>query len=120
MDIPEDYVPRVIESKIKDKPKPEKESDNKKEILRYLKSLIGGRFFDIQGGPYSEAGISDIVGCYLGQFFAFEVKKNEEAEVREKQVDFMFDIIAARGIARAVFSVDEVKEVISEFVRRRS
>jgi Holliday junction resolvase len=50
------------------------ESFEKDDICKYLDS-IGAWYFRAQMGGYGKSGIPDIVGCFGGQFFSIEVKR---------------------------------------------
>ena len=45
-----------------------------KTILKYLKKLEGCFCWKEHSGMYGTTGIPDIICCYLGRFFGFEVK----------------------------------------------
>ena len=77
-------------------------------ILKYLKSLDGCFCFKHNG---LTAGIPDIICCYKGRFFAFEVK-TETGRVTNLQKAIIERINRAGGVAVVVRSVDEVKDVI--------
>jgi len=51
-----------------------KESAIVTRILKFLNRLPHCKAIKIHGSPYMEAGTPDILGCYHGQMFAFEVK----------------------------------------------
>jgi Holliday junction resolvase len=78
------------------------------KILKYLKSLDGCFCFKHNG---LTAGIPDIICCYKGRFFAFEVK-NETGRVTNLQKAIIEKLNRAGGVAVVVRSVDEVKLII--------
>lgn len=51
-----------------------KEADIVRAILKYLKSVPGCFAWKEHGGMYGTAGIPDVICCYRGRFFGFEVK----------------------------------------------
>ena len=51
-----------------------KESDIVKAILKYLKTVPGCFAWKEHGGMYGTAGIPDVICCYRGRFYGFEVK----------------------------------------------
>ena len=60
----------------------------------------------IHGSPYQEAGIPDLIGCFIGHFVGMEIKqpgcvptKIQEANIR--------DIRRAGGYAQAIHSLKE-------------
>ena len=80
----------------------------------YLKTLKpAGRFFRIIQGRFSEAGISDIAGCFYGRFIAIEVKSSKGVPSK-KQISFQKQIKGAGGIAIIAYSVSDVEEIIKE------
>ncbi len=88
-----------------------KEADIVRAILRYLKSVSGCFAWKEHGGMYGTSGIPDVICCYDGRFYGFEVKtdvgqptKLQEATIRK--------IRAAGGTALVVRSVDEVRAII--------
>ncbi len=96
------------------------EADITKEIKDYLdrlpkilywKQWQGGR----RGKSFSAPGVSDIIGCIRGRFFAIEVKTpghKTEKERLKSQVDFLLEVELAGGIGIMVESVDEVMKYI--------
>ena len=61
-----------------------KESDIVRAILKYLKSVPGCFAWKEHGGMYGTAGIPDVICCYRGRFYGFEVK-TETGEPTELQ-----------------------------------
>ena len=81
-------------------------------IKRYLASLGSDVFFwKEHGGPYSTAGIPDIICCYKGRFLGLEVKLSG-GKLTELQKRALNKINRAGGIGRRVESVDDVRAVI--------
>jgi len=67
----------------------------------------------IHGGPYQAAGISDIIGCYDGRFWAFEVKTPDKwnksgYNLSELQTQFLMRIRKSGGVGFCVCSVKQV------------
>ncbi|MBQ6089433.1 MAG: VRR-NUC domain-containing protein [Firmicutes bacterium] len=89
-----------------------KESDIVKSIIRYLKSLTDCFCWKEHGGMYGTAGIPDIICCYKGRFYGFEVK-TEDGKPTELQKAMIRKIQKAGGTALVVRSVDEVRAVIN-------
>lgn len=80
--------------------------------MDYLKTLRPYGFFSkITQGKYSSHGISDIIGCYHGQFVSFEVKAPNEG-LTPLQKAFINNITLAKGKANIVRSLDDVKAII--------
>ena len=87
-------------------------------IIRYLKSVPGCFCWKEHGGMYGTAGIPDIICCIEGRFVGFEVK-NEKGKPTKLQEATIRKIKASGGIAMVVRSVDEVKVVIADLMRRK-
>jgi len=76
------------------------EAKVKKKVADQLKFLGAYYFYPVTGG-YGRSGVPDIVGCYRGNFFAFECKsgKNKHTALQDKNLT---DINVAGGIACVV------------------
>ena len=72
----------------------------KQAVAKLLKEAGAYYFFPATGG-YGRSGVPDIVGCYRGNFFAFECKagKNKPTALQDKNLS---DINVAGGIACVV------------------
>ncbi len=87
-------------------------------IKKYLSSLGPDVFFFKEhGGPYSVAGIPDIIVWYKGRFLGLEAKlpNGRLTELQKRAID---KINRAGGVARRVESVEDVKAIIREADRR--
>jgi len=73
----------------------------------------GGWWRKIHGGP-SQRGIPDILGCYNGKFFAFEVKmpKGKLTELQAHNID---KIRESGGIAKVIYSVEEAIDIVDRY-----
>ena len=89
------------------------EKDIVTAIMRYLRGLPHCFCFKMHGGMYSTAGIPDIICCFHGNFYAFEVK-TETGTGTQLQLNTIKKITAAGGQAFVVRSVDEVKGIIED------
>lgn len=81
-------------------------------ILRYLKTLPRCFAWKTHGGMYGTAGIPDIIACFDGRFYAFEVKQPGGRLTRLQEVT-LEKLRAAGGVAVMVTSVDEVKRALT-------
>jgi hypothetical protein len=63
-------VARIVEVEMKATP----ENKVKKDLKKYLDTVPNVFHYSATAGAYSTSGIPDIVGCYMGDFFAIEVK----------------------------------------------
>lgn len=87
------------------------ESDIVKAIMRYLKGIPGCFCWKEHGGMYGTAGIPDIICCYRGRFYGFEVK-TETGRPTELQKATIRKINRAGGTAAIVRSVDDVRRIL--------
>lgn len=87
-------------------------------IIKYLKSVPRCFCWKEHGGMYGTAGIPDIICCIGGRFVGFEVK-NEKGKPTKLQESTIRKITDSGGIAMVVRSVDEVKVVIEDLMRRK-
>ena len=83
------------------------------QIRKYLATVPECFFWKEHGGQYGTAGIPDIIVCYKGRFIALEAKvgKNKPTKLQAATIDL---IRKAGGTAAVVYSVDDVKAVMSE------
>src|SRR3972149_6199879 len=72
-----------------------------KKILRLLREKAGF-WAKIHGGPYQVTGLPDIIGCYRGRFYGFEVKVRERDQPTARQLLTLRLIRQAEGISRVV------------------
>ena len=87
------------------------ETDIVKAILRYLKTVDQCFCWKEHGGMYGTAGIPDIICCYQGRFYGFEVK-TEKGRPTELQKAMIRKINRAGGTAAVVRSVDDVRCIL--------
>ena len=88
------------------------EKDIVKAIMKYLKTVPECFCWKEHGGMYGTAGIPDIICCYKGRFYGFEVKTGD-GKPTELQKATIRKILACGGTAVVVRSVDEVRTVLS-------
>ena len=81
-----------------------------RRVLRVLRQ--GGFAYKTHGSAFQQAGLPDVVGCYVGIFFGIEVKVpgKTASKLQQRTID---EIIAAGGIAGCVTSVEPVKAAIA-------
>ncbi len=89
------------------------ETNITKSILRYLKTLDKCFAWKVHGGMYGTAGIPDIIACYHGRFFAFEIKRPgcRPSDIQEVA---MRKIKKAGGEAFIVNSKKQVMQVLGD------
>lgn len=81
-------------------------------ILKYLNSLPGGKAINVHGGPYSERGTPDIIGCINGQMVAFECKRDEKEDPTPIQKWRLCEWIKAGAVVGGVSDVFHVKLIL--------
>jgi hypothetical protein len=72
--------------------------------------------FKTWGGPFQPSGLPDLLGCFNGHFFSFEVKEPGE-EPSEIQLETIADIQKAGGIATVIETAEEAISTL-EAIRR--
>lgn len=83
------------------------------EVMRFLRSYPGVWAVKYHGGPYSEAGVPDILACVRGRFVAFELKMpgKKPTKIQEVQLGKIAD---AYGIAVVASSLDDVVKIVKD------
>jgi len=95
------------------------EKDNKKPIMKFLKTLKpDGFFFNIPQGARSLVGISDILGIYNGHFFAFEAKGKDKKATPMQKV-FLKLVTKAGGTCGVVWCVYDVKILFQLYLYKK-
>ena len=90
-----------------------------KEIVKRRLGVISGLYFFVKEA-LALRGIPDIIGCYKGHFFAWELKRSE-AEAKKKsgrivlQKYILSKINSAGGIGRIVYP-ENLEESIRELL----
>jgi len=78
------------------------------KILGALNGVPETFAFKVVAAPYARKGISDIIGCHRGSFFAFEVKlPGKEKTLTIPQENFLAAVLAVGGTAHTVTSVEQ-------------
>jgi hypothetical protein len=99
----------------KKKSKSELEAAFQKEAKETILSM-GGYPIKIHVSAYQSQGEPDLVCCFLGRFVAFELKidDNKPSALQQEKIE---DIKRAGGIAKPVWSINEIKETLYEISR---
>lgn len=88
------------------------ESKVKDKLRKYLSQLGIYHFMPAANG-FGRAGIPDVIGCYNGQFVAFECKagKGKTTALQEREIH---NIQSAKGWAFVIteLNVDHVEELL--------
>lgn len=90
-------------------------------ILKALrKEFPGSWWFKVWGGPFTPAGIPDLMGCVCGLFFALEVKlpDNKRSKTSKIQDETIADLRKANAHARVVRSPQEAVDYVRSVLRR--
>ena len=87
-----------------------KEATIQKNIARYLKNL-GAWCLKVHGSHYQRAGVPDLLCCYKGRFYAFEVKRPGE-RATPIQSHELEQVQTAGGTATVVTSVEDVQKAM--------
>ena len=91
------------------------EKDLQARILRYLRKIKDSEWVKFQAGPYTPKGIPDIIGCWKGRFFFFEVKlPARKNSVTNAQYRRMVELKCAGAIGGVVTSVEETQRIIEK------
>ena len=79
-------------------------------IINYIRGL-GGWVIKVHGGPYQQRGVPDLLVCFKGLFFSFEVKMPNRplTPLQQKRAT---EIQNAGGQAHRVESVDDVAKIL--------
>ena len=78
-------------------------------------SLEGAFVFKVWGSEHMMAGLPDLVGCYKGRFFGFEVKMpDKRSNTSARQIYVGSLIIAAGGVWKVVCSPKEALGILRE------
>ncbi len=82
-------------------------------ILVYLRAR-GGWWLKSHGAAFQSAGVPDIIGVFMGDFYAFEVKRPKVGHATRLQALVLSRILRAGGVASIVCSVEDVEKVFSK------
>lgn len=94
------------------------ESKRQLKIRKGLKKEFPDSWWKkIHGGWFQDAGISDLIGCVCGLFFAFEIKE-PDGELEPLQVENIIDIRAAGGVAAEVVTLEQAIEIVYATLRK--
>lgn len=97
------------------------ESRLQAKIRRQLEKTVGGWWFKVWGGPFTAAGIPDLIGCVEGYFFALEVKRpirsSKPSAIQLKTIESI--ILKGEGVACVVRSPEEAIAVVRYTLGRK-
>jgi hypothetical protein len=72
----------------------------------------GGFWAVMHGNPMQRRGLPDIIGCYLGRYVSFEVKRDAEGKATPLQAYTMKRIRTEGGVSILIHSVEQALAVI--------
>ena len=75
--------------------------------MEWLRSQ-GAYVVKVHGGPFQEAGVSDLLVCWRGRFIAIEIK-TPTGKLTEIQQHHLEQVLAAGGIGVVARSVQHLK-----------
>lgn len=86
-----------------------------KKVLAYLKNEVGGHWIKIHASSYQSTGEPDIVGCYDGRFYAFELKRPDgKGKASVKQLQKLSSIRRAGGVAMVIDNMETLHKVFND------
>ena len=87
------------------------ESAFQKKVIEYLKS-IGAYVIKIHVSSYQLEGEPDIICCYRGKFYAFELKQGSHlSELQKVKLALIRD---SGGVAMEIRSLDQLRELFDD------
>lgn len=89
----------------------QQEREFQKDVLSYLETEVGGYWLKICASSFQKQGEPDIIGCYRGKFYAFELKKDKSSRASELQKYKLKKIKENGGVSMKVFSLNQLKEL---------
>jgi hypothetical protein len=87
------------------------ETQLKAKVLAMLRHLSGCKALKIAGGPMTESGTPDIIGCWHGRCFAVELKVGDN-QATQLQKQRLAEWEAGGAIAGVCRSVEEVEKLL--------
>ena len=87
------------------------------KVVKKIKTALEGEgafVIKLHGTPFMVAGLPDLVGCYRGRFFGFEVKREEGIPAKPIQQYFLGRIRKAGGMASLIHSPEMALERLRE------
>ena len=91
------------------KKKPPTEANFQRRVIQRLKSIKGLYYFKKEAKAIR--GIPDIIICYKGQFFAWELKRSEKHQATALQKHNIAKINKAGGYAAIVYPENFAEEL---------
>lgn len=80
------------------------------QVLNYLKRM-GGYWVKVHVTAYSKKGTPDVIGCYKGKFYAFELKREDGGVVSKIQQHTLEQINHNGGTGMIIKNIEQLKKV---------
>lgn len=96
----------------------ELEKDFQKKVIDLVHSY-GGYVVKIHVSSFQSQGTPDVIICYKGLFISFELKEKGN-KASNLQMLRIRQIKNAGGIAKAIYSIEEIEETLYEIQRLQS
>ena len=78
----------------------------------------GAFCFKVWGSEHMMAGLPDIIGCYKGRFFGFEVKEPDKRDnVSKIQMKVHRELVQAGAVVAVVVWPEEAVAVLHKYIR---
>lgn len=84
------------------------------KVMGYLKTLKNSWW--LKTNSRLQKGIPDIIGCYKGQFFAFELKRKGKNPSPFQNLHIA-KITSAEGVAIKIDDLNQIKNILIKFLR---
>lgn len=91
--------------------KPPLEKTIVNNVLKRVRAR-GGYWLKIHGSQWQQAGVPDIIGCYLGRYVSFEVKRDAAGKPSDLQAYTMKRIRTEGGVSILIHSVDQAFAIL--------
>lgn len=80
-------------------------------VLEYLNDR-GGYWIKLSASSFQKSGEPDIIGCYKGKFYAFELKKERVSKISKLQIFKLNKIEKNGGVSMKIFNLNQLKELL--------
>lgn len=80
-------------------------------VLEYLNGR-GGYWIKLSASSFQKAGEPDIIGCYKGKFYAFELKRERTSKISKLQIFKLNRIEKNGGVSMKIFNLNQLKELL--------
>jgi hypothetical protein len=81
-------------------------------ILKRLREDLGGFWVKISGSHWQTTGLPDIIGCWEGLFFGFEVKMPKGKLTARQTLTLSSIATLGKGVSGVIYGPDEAVELV--------